>query len=744
MEENKVNRIKFWNIFIWINIIIIFCTGNRVFGQRHKVIIGTGRLQIHVSSLFADKQERIVFPREYEIYQLKSREFTPTCAKGSGIIIAAKDFQAKAYYKDEFADPGNWTIEDKFFPYFMVDATAWYTEDVQHSTIPVSGGARRFWKQSPPKRIVSGVNHSTRDWIINRDFLGPSDMPTDQMGVAVCKTSMGITVTERAYVFDNAEFAIVEYTFKYTGTTGNLDNNGQEITYSDSIKDCYVGIKFRPIIANKEVVANSSGWKEGTDDWVDYIHEEDGELLRVVYGWDGDAGQTYQLEDDEGDPLYFSSGLFTAERYPGMAVLHADKSTNDHTDDPDLPRRFHTSYGGPDAHNILTMSRDLSFEDIYKILDEGPDSPSPFNWIQWKTAGTPGDDSQFWYYNTPHATDEKRINQMGTLGFGPYQFNNIGDSVQIVLCCAVGTIGWEKAIDLGAQWKIGSIDKGEKNRILRSGRDSLFAKIKSIKEVFEPVFQTNNGFLWNTLNDIAEEIGSPLAWPDSSILDPVVGGCRVRWTPVENAAAYRVYRREQVDFDIAEPKKESAYKLIYQTGGENPGEGVEYSPTIDSTVYIDRNVYSIFNYWYYITALNDEGVESSHFILRTNPLPANNILGSIKPFEQEYINLNEVYVIPNPYHTQSLKLYNWPEDVLTFMGLPANCRIRIFSQNGTLVFNDHHQSKNLPASRYDWNMRSSMHQSIASGLYVYVIDRCKDFNGNDINDIKKGKFIVVQ
>ena len=129
-----------------------------LYGQRHKLPIGTEGLQVYVLSYFADKQEYILFPREYEIYQLKSRNFTSTCAKGGGIIIAAKDFQAKAYYKNEFPDPKNWTVENKFFPYFIVDATAWYTEDIMHSTVPRPEGAQRYWIKD--RQFESSVGQS--------------------------------------------------------------------------------------------------------------------------------------------------------------------------------------------------------------------------------------------------------------------------------------------------------------------------------------------------------------------------------------------------------------------------------------------------------------------------------------------------------------------------------------------------------------------------------------------------------
>ena len=689
----------------------------------------------------------MVYPYDYRAYMAKHRYMRRKCAQGGGVIVAAKNFQAKAYYAREEAEPADWTVGDTLLPYVVADATGNYTYDKDHTTVPVNGGARRYWKQPPTVKIVNDVDRSTSNqdqvWNDGEDFQGPPDMPTDQMGVATVNTYIGISITERAYVFDSDEFAIVEFVFKNTGRTGSYYDGGEEITYSDSIKGCYVGIKLRPVLANQEVVDNSAGWKEGTDDWVSYTETADGDQLRVVYGWDGDAGR-FQSDEDEGDPYLGSSGVLTAPQYPGMAVLHADKSAQDHTNDPEQPHRFYVSWGGTFSTTALTMGRNLSYTAIYQILDEGPDSPEPFDWASWKSAGSPDDEDQYWTgYDTPHASDYDRFNQCGTLAFGPYDFG-IDDSIRIVLCYSAGAIDWGKSIELGAQYVDGAISKGEKNVIVRSGRDSLFAKIKMVQGLFNDRFVTNSGNLYLTLQQISQELGVPPAWPDSMIQNPAVGGCRIDWSAVDGAEAYRVYRRDQVDFDLSEPVP-TVYSLVYQCGGEDPGGDVEYSPTIGATAWMDSSVFPVYNYWYYVTAVGDDGTESSHFIGRTWPKSTDYIYGSIQSYDRERENLDDVHIIPNPYNAKSLKVYDWPQDKLTFYGLPANCRIRILAQNGTLIYTHNHESEgDIPVSSYNWNMKTASDQTIASGMYIYVIDKCLDYTGKEINATKVDKFVVIR
>jgi hypothetical protein len=385
----------------------------------------------------------------------------------------------------------------------------------------------------------------------------------------------------------------------------------------------------------------------------------------------------------------------------------------------------------------------MSFEDIYQALAVGPDSPEPFDWTGWYNAGSPEVDAIFWYYGTPHATDENRYNQCGTLAFGPYDFGP-GDSARVVLCYAVGSISWGRAIELGAAYGDGSISKGEKNIALRSGRDSLFTKISWVQELFNDRFVSNGGDLYLTLQEISQELGVPPAWPDAMIQDPIIGGSRISWTPVAGAEAYRVYRRDRIDFDLSEPI-DTVYSLVYQCGGDNPGENVEYSPAIDSTSWVDRDVFPIYNYWYYVTAVNSEGLESSHFIGRTWPKSSDDIFGSIQPYDRERINLDEVHVVPNPFNVKAMKLYDISENKLTFYGLPANCRIRIFTQSGVLVLSHKHTPPgDLPVSSFNWNMRSASDQTIASGMYIYAIDQCRGFNGEEIKATKVGKFVVIR
>ncbi len=247
-----------------------------------------------------------------------------------------------------------------------------------------------------------------------------------------------------------------------------------------------------------------------------------------------------------------------------------------------------------------------------------------------------------------------------------------------------------------------------------------------------------------SIQTIAEKIPVPPAWPDSVILSAEVGGCGVRWSPVEDAVAYRVYKRSKAEFLPETPSKEAPYALVFQCGGDDPGLGVEYLPTVDSTHWVDKGTAPTHRYWYYVTALNAQSVESSHFTTRTNPTPGDPTYGSISPFEKPPIKLDSVYVVPNPYHVKAIRLYGRQQNILDFVGLPAACRIRIFTQSSDLVETIDHEYQYPPSSTEIWELRTSMDQTIASGLYVYVVDRCFDNNNKPFTATKVGKFVVIR
>jgi len=99
-----------------------------------------------------------------------------------------------------------------------------------------------------------------------------------------------------------------------------------------------------------------------------------------------------------------------------------------------------------------------------------------------------------------------------------------------------------------------------------------------------------------------------------------------------------------------------------------------------------------------------------------------------------------VGVYPNPYRAASLFDSRSGEQELGrkiwFTGLPARCRIQIFTLAGDLVQTLHHDD---PSSGQEpWDLLSGHTRSIASGLYVYVVE------DEDSGDIQRGKLVIIK
>jgi hypothetical protein len=374
--------------------------------------------------------------------------------------------------------------------------------------------------------------------------------------------------------------------------------------------------------------------------------------------------------------------------------------------------------------NALSLGN-VSQDEIWNELASGKSIISPLDWDAWNTNQT-----EIWSAgNNPNGEHFK----VGTLGFGPYDFNNIGDKVRIVACYAVGSMGWDKAVEIGRQWKDRTISKTEKNIWLRSGRDSLFNKISDVAETFTDI---NGDF---SLEKGASIIGNTPEAPGLT-LNSAVGGIDISWNDV-GAITYRIYRKTQAEFYLENPVSET-YELIQEVDGSLFN-------------YRDTEIQPGKNYWYSITAVDENGKESSKFLSRTEPILTNNpntpstdpTRGSLSPYAVPPKVLDEIYVVPNPYNIKSGRLYasrGVPEGTLTFVGLPAECRIRIYTQSGNLVANIQHSNTFPPNSTEQWDMLSDASQFIASGLYVFTVDQAKDENGNNLNASKVGKFVVIR
>ncbi len=92
--------------------------------------------------------------------------------------------------------------------------------------------------------------------------------------------------------------------------------------------------------------------------------------------------------------------------------------------------------------------------------------------------------------------------------------------------------------------------------------------------------------------------------------------------------------------------------------------------------------------------------------------------------------LNEVRVVPNPFDIRARK-WQWSGvtgttgglDQISFFGIPGYCTLRIFTENGTLIWQKEHTDG---SGDEKWNSQTSSGQVIVSGIYILLVEVTED------------------
>lgn len=609
-----------------------------------------------------------------------------------------------------------------------IGVSDWYDSLGTFHTRHVSQGgfendeAREFVKTiSNKKRVRNRLPNVIVNGNLEERFLDTrssstksSTIPSDERIETKFATNVGVQVEMVSYALANQNhnsYIIKEYTFT---NNGNINSNSAVELPDQNLTGVYFGFQFYLLPGGDrghELVRQN-------DDWSVYYGNNPGDTLRgLYYVYDGRADDNYYVGDDVGDPDK-STGEFLSPQFPGIGILHADTSPTDPSDDRSQPSIVNIK----PRNNFKSYGKGSSEIDMYA---EMIDSLSFRN-------GTEG--------AAPNPYDSYVIEPIGLLSFGPYDLN-FGESISIVLYEAVGSISQKLAIEAGRDWLNGELEyegltgDAAKNALIGTGRDSLLMHASRAE------------YAW-ALG--LENLPTPPPAPDNVFIGSGPGKIELSWESVADAvdwqtkeldfAGYRIYRAEGIYTNI--------YNLIATIED-------------DSTFYVDRNVERGKKYYYSITAYDDgsqnttglfpgQSLESSRYYNR-------NFVTGASPFLGASSSLDEVYVVPNPYHVQGLSYggtviedYNDVprlEDKLMFVGLPAKANIRVFTMAGDLVATIPHPNPDNPNSvaesaDEEWYQITESWQNIKSGVYIYYVEGW-DLDGNALGSTV-GKFVIIR
>ncbi len=149
------------------------------------------------------------------------------------------------------------------------------------------------------------------------------------------------------------------------------------------------------------------------------------------------------------------------------------------------------------------------------------------------------------------------------------------------------------------------------------------------------------------------------------------------------------------------------------------------------------------NYFYYsysVTVEDIDGLESGKTFLPSDQSIAGNT-AEIRPVNAPEQNVQEVKVVPNPYIISAGwerkrlgdPLLGEPVRDLSFINLPTECKIRIYTLDGDLVKTIEHTDGTGTAF---WDIRSEYNQLISTGVYFFHV--------SSKYGEKIGKFAIVR
>ena len=636
--------------------------------------------------------------------------------------------------------------------------------DTDVVTPPVPGAFKRTYRTPYPKKILDD-----NDWTDLRAQVDPVDpnLPADAVIYVHLNTWTGIDIERWTYGFtsdDHDDYVIMEY--RFTNVSGEARNN------------VYFGLQAQ----------TSSGSYYPADIWGNYYGatysayaggNQAADSLRLWYSWDGDQTSNTSI-DTRGKPNG-RWGHFQEPQYFGTVVLHVDTSPSDETDDPSQPHK-----AGWSQRELAPDLNVAGHEDIYDYLSKGWSTANPgaYGITVDNTGATvteghyrildpqlgPTGDASIDINNTTQFDPLTEQEKTSLFSFGPYSLNP-GEDIRIVTAYVGGSIPYRWSIDAGAAYRNGNpqqldlvplpyaipnydrnyidplsseeldairtyavgqviapqgstLDKETKNAVLNLGRPLLFLNASKALRTWRGGNVKYGSGSFNiplapatpSLTGFSENDQVRLTWGNEAMEDN-------RGGPVDH---YRIYRELIRPSGLATPTDTTF--LLHE---ELPSSARDYT---------DTRVTRGEDYYYYLVAVNSEGIEGSKFLNRTG-ITSDKFLEALTPTRSPDENWQEnVVVVPNPYHPQGA--YNYEEfRRLTFLNLPAYANIHIYTITGDRVQTIEHLSSTGDA---DWERQQTFSTTqIVSGIYIYVVEELSA-SGSPTGNQAIGKFVVIK
>jgi len=648
-----------------------------------------------------------------------------------------------------FLGAKNWTdTSGTFFPVRITGCGQW-DSDKQYVWMPLTDAAGfqiyKYVQYQPSMSQVDGHPCGNPFPQNASDIINPDKID----GSAYCmleswaNSDMGITLHQKVYSWaqeHHDDYLIYDWTFI---NTGNVDLDDEIELPDQTLEDVYF-------------LRQERAGSFGEAPWMTSYGEELTDSLRVFYSYPATS------KSPGSDPF---GGIQEGDKFlrdavcRGAAILHVDKSCDDHSNDPaqpttsaivncDLPSFTH----GP------SVSSESDKQVLYDCMENGflnfPDFPMAEYDGGWNQSDGMHKSVRFDELGYEDVFDCPYTIAVlsGVWSVGPYQMAP-GDSFRVVFALAWGAISIEKANEVAIDWNNGTatfpgeIDLPEqfsstnvatdandlaKDAWVYSGVDTLFRNLANAKWAVEHDYNVPTPPPAPILNVASRPDSIVLSWYYN---DPAV-------EEASDFAGFRVYRAH----GNSGPRVTSndslvgVWERIYECGKEIHR-------------YQDTEPVRGENYFYYVAAYDDgslngpdarssggEILESGMYFNRTT-YPA-----SLTRAPGE--SLDSIRVVPNPFSMAASGIqYAGAPNKLVFMDIPPFCDIRIYTVSGDLITTIHHDdgSGDQPWGVIDEAQQASgLGQRIVSGVYIAYIEVTKDEGNYKKGDNTIVKFVIVR
>jgi hypothetical protein len=549
------------------------------------------------------------------------------------------------------------------------------------------------------------------------------NLPADRMIVVRNHTPIGITVSKRVYAFTqqyNNNYYILDYVAKNTGIidAGGTVNN-------QTVNGFWLYFVYRYALAGESVegntddqrwAASSSSYGRsvvtdvvGTDPEAQEFNDSNSPLykLRAHFAfYSPHSERPMGIEDDWGCPNQKFDGILAAAKFVGYTALHADKSPNDPSDDLYQPRTTHfVNMDGDLMQRAQTQYNEPIMTRRYELMSVGHAEKTQAELVA--ESGLPANE----WINPDGTSGGTGI----VMGFGPYNLKT-GDSIHIVMAGAVAGLNREKNREVGANWLQYFNGTGTPELIMPDGTPTTNHTAYKKAWVWtckDSLFQTYHRAIQNYESGYA----IPQPPPPPSLFSVESGGDRIRLTWADNAdswphfGGYVIYRSEGT---VLMPN--CVYRKIFECGK---------SDVVHQ--YDDLSATRGFNYYYYIQS-RDDGTQNT--VSPGTPLVSGmfwTVTSEAATLQRPAGNyLDEVRVVPNPYDIRARALQfgdQFQYDRIAFYGLPPQCKLKIFTESGTLIWEKNHTNG---AGDEIWDSMTSSGQIVVSGVYILYVEVTED------------------